>query len=451
MRPLPAFPAITLLPLRATCAKLASRATIVASPLFIAITILAAAVTVATAAVAAPASAEALPEPAAPLTLADAQRLALERNPELAAAQRELDATAAQILQGSLRPNPELVLQADDSSRVSRTGSAQLDVPIETANKRGARIDAAERARDVARVELGAQQLRLRTRVTAAFHEVLAAQELLLLAQDSVNLARRATDIAAKRVIAGKVSPVEETRARVAEAGARVALTQADSELRNARRRLSALWGNPSPAFTQAEGALDALPALPGDTELAQRLQQSPLVLRAERELERRKSLVGVEQSRTVPDFTVSVGMKRREETVGAGARDQVLVGVTVPLPVFNRNQGNLLEALRREDKAREELQAARVTLASGAYQALERVGARRQEAELLRTEVLPGAKSAYEAATIGFENGKFSFLEVLDAQRTLFAAKAQYLNAIAAFHAALAELEALIGRADAP
>ncbi len=422
-----------------------------ASALLVAIVILAT-TAIATATVASAATAvDPAPEPAAPLTLADAQRLALERNPELAAAQRELDATAAQILQGSLRPNPELVLQADDSSRMSRTGSAQLDVPIETANKRGARIDAAERARDVAQVELSAQQLRLRTRVAAAFHEVLAAQELLALAQDSVNLARRATDIAAKRVIAGKVSPVEETRARVAEAGARVALAQADSELRNARRRLSALWGNPSPMFTQAEGALEALPALPGDTELAQRLQQSPLVLRAERELERRKSLVGVEQSRTVPDFTVSVGMKRREETVGAGARDQVLVGVTVPLPVFNRNQGNLLEALRREDKARDELQAARVSLAAGAYQARERVGARRQEAELLRTEVLPGAKSAYEAATIGFENGKFSFLEVLDAQRTLFAAKAQYLNAIAAFHAALAELEALIGRADAP
>jgi cobalt-zinc-cadmium efflux system outer membrane protein len=78
--------------------------------------------------------------------------------------------------------------------------------------------------------------------------------------------------------------------------------------------------------------------------------------------------------------------------------------------------------------------------------QALERVNARRDEADLLRADVLPGAQSAYEAATIGFENGKFSFLEVLDAQRTLFAAKAQYLNALANFHRALSELEGLLG-----
>ncbi len=383
-------------------------------------------------------------EAVVPLTLEQALRLAFDRNPLLAAAQRELEATDAQVLQGSLRPNPELVLQAEDASRVSRTGSAQIDLPIETANKRGARIDAAGRARDVAQVELAALQLRIRTRVTAAFHEVLAAQELLAVAQDSVNLAHRATDIAGKRVTAGKVSPVEETRARVAEAGARLGFAQADSELRNARRRLSSLWGNPSPVFMVAEGTIDQLPGMPGDAELERRLANSPLLLRAERELERRKSLVSVEQSRAVPDFTVSVGMKRRDDTI---VRDQLLVGVTVPLPVFNRNQGNLLEALRREDKAREELQAARVSLASDAAQALERVAARRHEAELLKSDVLPGARSAYEAATIGFEYGKFSFLEVLDAQRTLFAAKAQYLTAIAAFHAALAELDSLLGQ----
>ncbi len=386
-----------------------------------------------------------LQEDAAPLTLQQALRLALDANPTLSAARREVDATDAQILQGSLRPNPELVLQADDASRVSRTGSAQLDVPIETANKRGARIDAAERTRDVALVELAARELRLRTSVSAAFFGVLAAQELLAVAQDGVNLARRATDIATKRVTAGKVSPVEETKARVAEAGARVALTQAESELRNARRRLSSLWGNPMPVFTSADGVVDRLPELPAVETLEARLRVSPLLQRAERELERRKSLVGVEQSRTVPDFAFSVGMKRREDGV---SRDQLLVGVSVPLPVSNRNQGNLLEALRREDKARDELLATRITLETDAYQAMERVSARRQEAELLRDDVLPGARSAYDAATIGFENGKFSFLEVLDAQRTLFAAKSQYLNAVSAYHNALAELDGLLGPA---
>jgi cobalt-zinc-cadmium efflux system outer membrane protein len=109
-----------------------------------------------------------------------------------------------------------------------------------------------------------------------------------------------------------------------------------------------------------------------------------------------------------------------------------------------------LLEALRREDKARDELVGTRIALASDAYQVMERLDARRQEAELLRTEVVPGAKSAYEAATIGFENGKFSFLEVLDAQRTFFSAKSQYLNALAAVHRAVTDLEGILGQPDA-
>ena len=390
-----------------------------------------------------PASAAGLQEPAAPLTLEQAQRLAREGSPALSVARREVEATEGQVLQGSLRPNPEFVFQADDASRPSRSSTAQLDMPIETANKREARVEAAERGRDVAQTDLADRGQRLRAAVSAAFFDVLAAQELLRAAQDSLSLARRATDVASRRVTAGKVSPVEETKARVAEASARVALAQAESGLRNARTRLSSLWGNPMPQFTLAEGSVDSLPDLPDGIAVEQRLQRAPALLRAERELQRRKALVGVEQSRTVPDFTVSVGMKRREDTVG---RDQLLVGVSVPLQVFNRNQGNLLEALRREDKARDELQAVRTSVAADAWQALEKVNARRSEAELLQRDVLPGARSAYEAATIGFENGKFSFLELLDAQRTLFSATAQYLTAIAAVHAALAELDGILG-----
>jgi cobalt-zinc-cadmium efflux system outer membrane protein len=163
---------------------------------------------------------------------------------------------------------------------------------------------------------------------------------------------------------------------------------------------------------------------------------------RAQQELERRKSLVTVEQTKTVPDITFSLGMKRREDV----ARDQLMVGVSIPLPVFNRNQGNLLEALKREDKARDELAATKLTLYGDALQILERIRARREELELLQKSLLPGAKWAYEAATIGFENGKFSFLEVLDAQRTYFSAKSQYLTALSALYIAITDLESLLG-----
>jgi len=385
-----------------------------------------------------------LAEPEQALSLESAISLALESNPTLAAARREIEAAEAQILQGSLRPNPEFVYQADDTRSMARTSTAQIDVPFEMGGKRGARVDAAVRNKSVALSELTARQLKIRALTMGVFFEVLAAQELTVLARDSLMLAMRASDIAGKRVTAGKISPVEEVKARVAEAGVRLSLTQAESQLRNARRRLSSLWGNPAPRFTSVVGEVDRMPDLPSHQEVQNRLANSPVLERAQQEVERRKSLVTVEQSKTVPDIIVSLGMKRREDV----ARDQILVGVSVPMPVFNRNQGNLLEALKREDKARDELLATRLTLYGDALQILERISARRDETELLQTSLLPGAKWAYEAATIGFENGKFSFLEVLDAQRTYFNAKSQYLNALLAFHIAVTDLESLLGDA---
>jgi cobalt-zinc-cadmium efflux system outer membrane protein len=380
-----------------------------------------------------------LPEP---LRLDQAIRYAIEHNPTLSAARREVTAIDGQVLQGSLRPNPEFMYQADDVSRVGRTSTAEVGVPFETGGKREARVRAAGLGREVALADLGSAELRLRSAVIAAFFDVLAAQELRATSEEGVRLAQRATDIAAKRVAAGKISPVEETRARVAEAAARVALNQSESELRNSRRRLASLWGNTAPNFSEAIGDVEALVEAPNAEAILARLANAPQLRRAQRELERRKSLVTLEQARSVPDFTVSVGVKRSLDVPG----EQALVALKVPLPMFNRNQGNLQEALRREDKAAEELQATQTALSASALQALENVSARRRDADLLRTEVLPGARSTYEAATIGFENGKFSFLEVLDAQRTLIAAKSQYLIALANFHRAQAELESLIG-----
>ncbi len=117
-----------------------------------------------------------------------------------------------------------------------------------------------------------------------------------------------------------------------------------------------------------------------------------------------------------------------------------------MPLPLFDNNQGNLLEALRRGDKAGEELAAAELRAGAGLADADLRLRDARQEVAALREEIVPDAQSAYEAAAKGFEFGKFAFLDVLDAQRTLLQARAQYLRALSAAHQAGAEIERILG-----
>lgn len=384
---------------------------------------------------------------AEPLSLAKAIELALQGNPDVAAATRQLEATEGQILQGRARPNPELAYSLEDSRSRTRTQSWQLNLPIELGGKRAARVKAAEKSREQAQAQLAELRATVRANVAAAYFEVLTAQERLTLATDSVALARSSTDTVSKRVAAGKVSPVEESKARVAEAGIRVELAQAASEQRNATSRLLALMGMTNTPFAALEGKADSLPSVPTLADLQPLISSAPSVVLARIEVDRRKALTELEQSKRVPDVTVSVGTQRSNET----QRNVLLLGVSVPLPVFDRNQGNLLEALKLEDKAQDELQGATVRLYSEVAQARERLATIAAEIAALQQDVLPGAKSAYDAATIGFENGKFNFLEVLDAQRTYFTAKSQYLKALGEAHRASADLDRLLGVSAAP
>ena len=399
-----------------------------------------------------PAVGERAPQSAAaaaaePLSLAKAIELALEGNPEVAAAKRQWEATEGQVLQGRSRPNPELAYSLEDTRSKTRTQSWQLNLPVELGGKRAARTKAAEKTREQAQAQLAELQATVRANVAAAYFDVLTAQERLVLARDSAALAKSSTDTVSKRVAAGKVSPVEESKARVAEAGVRVELAQAASEQRNALSRLFALLGRIDAPYTVLEGKAENLPSVPSLADLQPLISSAPGVVLARIEVDRRKALTALEQSKRVPDVTVSVGMQRSNET----QRNVLLFGVSVPLPVFDRNQGNLLEALKLEDKARDELQAATVRLHSEVAQGQERLSTITAEVQSLQQDVLPGAKSAYDAATIGFENGKFNFLEVLDAQRTYFTAKSQYLKALGEAHRAAADIDRLLGASMVP
>jgi cobalt-zinc-cadmium efflux system outer membrane protein len=389
-------------------------------------------------------------EPIGPLNLQGAIAMALQANPGLSSAAREQDATEAAIVQAGAWPNPTLDAQVEDLRRDNRTTTLQLSQPIELGGKRAARVTAAERARDQAASALAARRAEVRAATVTAFFEVLTAQERLRLAQDSVGLAQTGTRAAANRVAAGKVSPLEETRARVAEAGIRVELLQAEGTLRSARQQLAASWGNPSPRFTQVDGAVDQLPAMAPPQDVQGRLADAPVLRQARLEVERRRALSDLEQARRVPDLTVSLGAKRvpsSEGEMGGGRRNQVVLGLSVPLPIFDTNRGNVAEALSREEKARDDLAAAELQLGTDVAQATERLRSARATAQTLQRDALPGAESAYRAATKGFELGKFSFLEALDAQRTLFQVRAQYLLALADAHRAAGELDRLLGR----
>lgn len=380
----------------------------------------------------------------APLSLDAAIALALKAHPSLRAAAHDVAAQEGALAQAGALPNPELELLREGERADTRTTTAQLAIPFELGGKRAARIDAARQDGRLATLELAALRTQLRADTAAAFHEVVAATERRRMAQELAELAASAADATQRRVEAGKISPVDATRARVAHAGARIDLVQAERELESARIRLAALWGgDPRTLEVQVPATLELPRAVPLEQLLA-RLEEAPDLQRARLRIDQREALARVEQSRRMPDVTLIVGTRRE----GRDERNQAVVGVSVPLPLFNRNQGAVREALRRVDQARDEREAEQLRVRAELAQAHARLSAALEEATLIASDILPGAEQAYRAARRGFEAGKFGFLDVLDAQRTLFQSKNQYLNAVAESRRAQADIARITGAA---
>ena len=216
--------------------------------------------------------------------------------------------------------------------------------------------------------------------------------------------------------------------------------------------RLVVTWGGRTPAFDSAEGTLEPIAAIPSAARLAERIAQNPDIARWATEMAQRQAALDLAGAQRIPDPTIQGGFRRFRET----GDNAMVMQFSIPLPVFNRNQGGFLEARYRLAKVEEERRAAEVQVRTALAEAYGALASAFVEATRLQNEVLPGAQQAFDAVSEGYRQGKFGFLEVLDAQRTLFESRGRYLEALAAYHRAVAEVERLIGEplgavADAP
>jgi cobalt-zinc-cadmium efflux system outer membrane protein len=123
-----------------------------------------------------------------------------------------------------------------------------------------------------------------------------------------------------------------------------------------------------------------------------------------------------------------------------------MVLGLGVPIPLFDRNQGGIREATAELGKVRKQVEAAEVRTLAALAEANVAVAAAYGEVTILREDVLPKAQQAFDAARQGYEQGKFDYLYVLDAQRTLFSTQAQYVDSVEAYHKARADVQRLIG-----
>jgi cobalt-zinc-cadmium efflux system outer membrane protein len=390
-----------------------------------------------------------LEEPTGAITLRHAVGLALLKNPELAVFAWELRAREAAKLQAGLLPNPRLELDLQDFGgmkdyRYARQtqSTLQLTQLIELGGKRAARVKIAERSRELVNWDYETRRVDVFTRTAEAFIDVLAGQERLTQAQELARLAERSRSVAADRVQAGKVAPIEEVKANVVSSTARIEQQRAENELATARKMLSALWAGGEPKFSIAEGELHTIYPIPPIEPLKERLEKNPDLARWAAEISFRQAAVELETAKSIPDVTLSGGYRHFE----ASKDETVVFNLSVPLQFFNRNQGAIREARNLQLKAEAEQRVIRLRLQTDLEQTHGRLKTTNAEVVGLQTTVLPGAQQAFDAINEGYRLGKFGYLDVMDSQRILFDAKIRFIDALTRYHKSVIRLSRLTG-----
>ncbi len=437
-----------------------------------------------------------------PLSLGQALSLALERHPDLAVFSWDIRAAEARRIQARLRPNPELGLEIEEirwgrgPKSISRTtpfgsgASAEFEEEvrngarsgfseseftislsqlIELGGKRAKRVRFAERDRQLASWDYEVARADVLSQVAKAFVNVLMAQERLLLAEETLALAREVSATIAARVEAGQVSPIESAKAQVEVAKNKIERDRASRTLEAARAGLAASWGSSRAYFDRAAGRLDAIRPIPSLGDLEGWISKNPDIARWADEIAQRDAAVALEKANRVPDLRVTAGFRTaglranggsvfgngpdgpfgpsRTRTRPGERRDETFVlEFSLPLPLFNRNQGAILEARHLASKALAQRRASRLRVLSQVSAGYYVVSGAYAEVRALETDVLPRAVESFESANEAYRQGAFGYLDVLDAQRTLFGLRVQYLEALGAYHQGLNDLERLVG-----
>lgn len=391
-----------------------------------------------------------LEEPSGVISLRQALSLALMHNPELAAFSLEVRAGDAKALQASLFPNPELEAEVENfggTEEWSRFDGAETKVVlrqlIEIGGKRSKRTKVASLERDLAGWDYESKRLDVLTEVTIAFVGLLAKQENQTLTDDLVKLSENVFNTVSARVNAGKDSPVEETKAKVALSIIRIEQERARRDLKTAQKRLAATWGSTTPLFKKVRGELEDISPIPSFADLVNHVSKNPDLARWSSELDQRQAALDMAKADRLPDITLGGGVKYHGEVDDT----TFIMNLSIPLPFLDRNQGGVLEASHLLTKAQEERSAAEVSIVTDMHEAYQRLSVAFIESKTLRDDILPGAQSAFDAENEGYREGKFGYLDVLDAQRSLFDAKKQYIEALEEYHKAVAAIERLIAK----
>lgn len=381
------------------------------------------------------------------LTFDEAVARAFLYSPDLKIAASEIDGKTGLQTQSLLFPNPVVSYSVENvlgskkwhgwSSAETRYEVAQL---IELGGKRGYRYNLACYQKAAAEAAYDAKKLVVLNRLLKAFIDVAFAQEQLTLAQEQQRVADEVFKTVSAKVEAGKVSFIQQNKADIALASARIIMDKAAVDFEKAKERLSILLGSACPTFDRVNWDFYALDVPVAYDTCRSCLQEHPALIQAHLESLAANQILNLEKAEAVPDVVLSVGYKTELRNHEKG----IMFGAAVPLPIFNQNQGNVDTERSRVQQSQDQYTALQLFLENRLSTAHKELLRAYREANQLRMTLLKTAEQSFHYAQDGYREGKFEYLDMLDSQRTLFDIKEQYIQALQFYHHSKADIEYL-------
>jgi outer membrane protein, heavy metal efflux system len=396
-----------------------------------------------------PTVAQAPPLPS-PLTLERAVDRFLARNLTVEAARYRVDVARAERLAAGLRPNPTLTLEAEDVKLSGPTPAGDLyqvtssvSYPIELGDKRRLRVEAANASVAVAEARLvDVLQQRLAD-LKRAFYDVLLARAARQHARETRKTFDALVEFNQVRLEEGAVAEGELLKVRLERGKHDTALTQADLAVRQAGIKLLDLLGESE--FSSAgmvTGALDVTATVPPLDELrAMALSERASLQAAQHAAALAARRVALERARATVDVSPFLGLRR------VGENNTILFGISIPLPVYDRNQGGIARAIAEEKAAGVEVALERTRVLAEVESSWHAWQSARAQAASFERDLLRQAEESRAIALAAYQEGAIGLVEYLEAQRTLVDLRQQYARSLFDAHAALLLLERAAGR----
>ncbi len=384
-------------------------------------------------------------------TLQDLIELSLAKNPGLQQAGLNIQAAQGKQVQAGLYPNPTLSVTGDElGDRTGPSGiwTAQVGQEIVLGGKLKLSRAVAQREVDQATLGLRSQRYFLFTTIRQGYFEVLAFQRRTEILDELVKLAQKGLENAEKLQKGAQIAELDVLPFRVESDRLTADFEAAQRELIAARRRLAAAIGQPDLPISTVVGSLEQpFPSYKYEEIHYLVMDVHPDVQSAVVGIDRAELALRRAQVEKIPNVTVGSGYTRQ----GQNRSSDWLVGVSVPFPVFNRNQGNVMTASAEVGRARYEVSRVQNELAGRLAGAHGQFTAAKQRADRYRTSILPNATKSYELSITAFKGGQFEYLRVIQAQRTVAEARLEYIRALGDAWRAASEIAGLTLEDDFP